>query len=141
MSEEVRGLVIAHSSLAEGMVAAVRQISGVDEEVLRPLSNEGRGPDGLMEAVDAALGGAGAPVVLFTDLPSGSCAFAARKMSLSRPNTGLVCGVNLAILLDFFFHRNLPHPQLVDRLVEKGRAGVTGACREGTAHADRAVPR
>jgi len=141
MSEGVRGLIIAHSSLAAGLVAAVRQISGVDEEALRPLSNEGYGPEGLLEAVNGALGDPETPVVIFTDLPSGSCAFTARKISLSRPNTGLVCGVNLAILLDFVFHRNLPLPQLVERLVEKGRAGVTGACREDPAHADRAVSR
>ena len=139
MSEEVRGLVVAHSSLADGLVAAVRQISGVDEDALRPLTNEGRGPEGLMEAVDRELGDA--PAVIFTDLPSGSCAFAARKLSLSRPATGLVCGVNLAILLDFVFHRDMPLPQLVERLVEKGRAGINGTYKEGAPHADRALSR
>lgn len=138
MSEEVRGLVVAHSSLAEGLVSAARQISGAGEEVLRPLSNEGRGPEGLLEAVQRELGDA--PAILFTDMPSGSCAFAARKITLSRPDTGVVCGVNLPILLDFVFHRDLPLPQLVERLTEKGRAGISGTCKEGAAHADRALP-
>ncbi|HEU0079140.1 MAG TPA: hypothetical protein VFQ76_15915 [Longimicrobiaceae bacterium] len=139
MSEEVRGLIVAHSSLAEGMVAAVRQISGVGEDALRPLTNEGKGPEGLLEAVNRELGDA--PAVIFTDLPSGSCAFAARKLSLSRPGTGLVCGVNLAILLDFVFHRDMPLPQLVERLVEKGRCGINGTYKEAAAHADRALSR
>lgn len=137
MSEEVRGLVVAHSSLAEGLVAAVRQIAGVGEEVLRPLSNEGRGPEGLLEALQRELGAA--PAILFTDMASGSCAFAARKITLSRPDTGVVCGVNLPILLDFVFHRDLPLPELVGRLTEKGRAGISGAYKEGAAHADRAL--
>ncbi|HEX2187774.1 MAG TPA: hypothetical protein VHG51_02690 [Longimicrobiaceae bacterium] len=137
MSEGVRGLIVAHSSLAEGLVAAVRQISGAGEDALRPITNEGMGPDGLMAAVNHALGEA--PAVIFTDLPSGSCAFAARKLSLSRPDTALVCGVNLAILLDFVFHRDMPLPQLVERLVEKGRAGINGTYKEGAAHADRAL--
>jgi mannose/fructose-specific phosphotransferase system component IIA len=137
MSEAVRGLVIAHSSLAGGLVAAARQITGADEEALRALSNEGQGPAGLIEALSRELGDA--PAILFTDLPSGSCAFAARKVSADRPATALVTGVNLAILIDFVFHREMPLPQLVERLVEKGRAGVTGAYREGSAHADRAL--
>ncbi len=139
MSEEVRGLIVAHSTLAEGMVAAVRQISGVDEGALRPLTNEGKGPEGLMEAVNRELGDA--PAIIFTDLPSGSCAFAARKLSIARPRTGIVCGANLAILLDFVFHRDLPLHQLVDRLVEKGRAGIYGTYKEGAEHADRALSR
>jgi mannose/fructose-specific phosphotransferase system component IIA len=139
MSESVRGLVVAHSSLAAGLVAAVQQIAGVGDEALAALSNEGRGPEGLIASVREAVGEA--PVVLFTDLPSGSCAFAARKISIERPGTGIVCGVNLPVLLDFVFHRDLPLPALVSRLVEKGRGGITGACTEEAAHADRAASR
>jgi mannose/fructose-specific phosphotransferase system component IIA len=139
MSEPVRGLIVAHSSLAEGMTAAVRQISGVGEDALQALSNEGHGPKGLLDAVLAAAGSA--PVVLFTDLPSGSCAFAARKVAMDRPNTGIICGVNLPVLLDFVFHRDQPLPELVARLIEKGRGGITGVCTEEAAHADRAVSR
>jgi len=139
MSEAVRGLVVAHSSLAAGMVAAVQQISGADDDALTALSNEGHGPEGLIASVQEVVGDA--PVVLFTDLPSGSCAFAARKISMVRPATGIVCGVNLPVLLDFVFHRELPLPELVARLVDKGRGGITGACTEEAAHADRAASR
>jgi mannose/fructose-specific phosphotransferase system component IIA len=138
MSEAaVRGLIIAHSSLAQGLVSAVRQISGADEQALQPLSNEGRGPEGLVDAVEKAVGDA--PAILFTDLGSGSCAFAARRVALQRPSTAVVCGANLAVLLDFVFHREMPLPELVDRLVEKGRSGITGTCTEEDVDADRAV--
>lgn len=137
MSEPIRGLIVAHSSLAAGMADAVRQISGAEEDALRPLSNEGRSPAGLIAAVQEAVGDA--PVILFTDLASGSCAFAARKISVERPNTGIVCGANLALLLDFVFHREMPLHALVERLVEKGRGGISGACTEETPHADRAL--
>lgn len=137
MSEPIRGLIIAHSTLAIGLAAAVRQISGVGEEALQVLSNEGLGPDGLLHAVRDLVGDT--PAILFTDLASGSCAFAARRTSFERPATGIVTGVNLAILLDFVFHRDLPLPDLVERLVEKGRAGINGACTEENVIVDRAI--
>jgi mannose/fructose-specific phosphotransferase system component IIA len=139
MSEPVRGLILAHAALGAGLAGAVRQIAGVDEEALQPLSNEGRGPEGILAAVNAAAGDS--PVVVFTDLSSGSCAFAARKLGISRPHTGVVCGVNLAVLLDFAFHRDLPLPELVRRLVEKGRGGIVGSCTEECVDVDRALPR
>jgi mannose/fructose-specific phosphotransferase system component IIA len=136
MSDGVRGLVVAHASIAAGLVDGVRQIAGAGEEALAGISNEGCSPELLRERLTAALGAG--PAVVFTDLGSGSCAFAARRIALERPETAVVTGVNLPILLDFVFHRDLPLPQLVERLVEKGRSGVTGACREA-AHADSAV--
>jgi mannose/fructose-specific phosphotransferase system component IIA len=137
MSDGVRGLVVAHASIAAGLVDGVRQIAGAGDEALAGISNEGCNPESLRERLNAALGTG--PAIVFTDLGSGSCAFAARRLALERPETAVVTGVNLPILLDFVFHRDLPLASLVERLVEKGRAGVTGACREA-AHADSAVP-
>ncbi len=139
MSEPVRGLVVSHATLAEGLVQSVQKIAGMEAGVLLPVSNEGCGPEALQKAV-AAQTGTG-PVIVFTDMPSGSCAFAARRLTLDRPDTAVVCGVNLPMLLDFVFHRDLPLPELVDRLVNKGKAAITGSCREMAAHADRAASR
>jgi mannose/fructose-specific phosphotransferase system component IIA len=139
MSRPVRGVILAHSSLAAGLAAAARQISGVDEEALGALSNEGQGPDGMMAAIQGIAGDE--PLIVFTDLSSGSCSFAARKFARARAETGIVCGVNLPILIDFVFHREMPLPELVARLVEKGRDGINGTCVEEAADADRAAPR
>jgi mannose/fructose-specific phosphotransferase system component IIA len=138
MSDAVRGVVLAHASLAAGLVSSVRAISGAGEEALVALSNEGCGPETLQARLNAALP-EGAAAIVFTDLGSGSCAFAARRISLDRPGTGIVTGVNLPLLLDFVFHRELPLGELVERLVEKGRSGISGVHREAEAHADRAV--
>lgn len=128
MSEPVRGLILAHASVAASLVGAVRQIAGSEAESLRPLSNDGCGPDALLEAIrrDAGEG----PALIFTDLASGSCAFAARKLILERPETAILSGANLAMLLDFVFHRDLALPILVDRLVARGRDAITGKCSE-----------
>ena len=126
MSEPVRGVVVGHATLAAGMVASVHAISGVGDEALTALSNEGCGPESLQARVDDALPGEG-PAIVFTDLGSGSCAFAARRIALQRPGTAIVTGVNLPMLLDFVFHRDMALSELVARLVDKGRAGIAGA--------------
>jgi mannose/fructose-specific phosphotransferase system component IIA len=133
-----RGLVVTHGTLADSFCAAVRQIAGIEDDVLVPLSNEGRGPAELVAEVNARLGAG--PVVVFTDLPSGSCAFAARKLALTRPATAVISGTNLPVLLDFVFHRDLPLSELLARLIEKGRGGINGTCTEEV-HADRTVTR
>lgn len=136
MSDPVRGLVVSHSSLAEGMVRSVLQIAGVGDDALVAVSNEGCGPDTLQGRVRDAVGSGAA--IVFTDMPSGSCAMAARRLTADRADVAVVCGVNLPMLLDFVFHRDLPLPALVERLVSKGKSAITGTCRE-TAHADRAA--
>lgn len=139
MSEPVVGLVVSHASLAEGLVQSVRQIAGVEAGALRAVSNDGCGPEALQAAVSEALGDG--PGIVFTDMPSGSCAFAARRLTIDRPQTAVICGVNLPMLLDFVFHRDLSLPELTERLVSKGKAAITGSCREVAAHADRAASR
>lgn len=138
MSDGVRGLLIAHAGLGAGMLSAVSRIAGVGEETIATLSNDGRGPNDLLEAIRDRVGSD--PVVLFTDMAGGSCALAARKVAAQRPDTAFVAGVNLPLLLEFVFHRQLPLPELVSRLVESGRTGIMGTCTEGTANADHTAP-
>ena len=119
--DPVRGVLIAHGTMAEGLVDAVQRITGV-EGALIPLSNEGRGPEAMRSALDEAIGTETA--IIFTDLLTGSCALAARSLCREAGDRAIVCGVNLPILLDFVFHRTLPLDDLVNRLVERGRAAV-----------------
>ena len=128
MSEPVRGVVLAHATLADGLVASVLAISGVDGDALKARTNEGCGPESLQQRVNDALPADG-PAIVFTDMGSGSCAFAGRKIALQRPDPGVVPVVNLPVLLDFVVHREMPLAELVERLVEKGRGGITGAHR------------
>ncbi len=139
MSRPVRGVILAHSTLAAGLAAAARQISGADEGALRAISNEGQGPDGMAAAIESVAGDE--PLIVFTDLGSGSCSFAARKFARTRAQTAIVCGVNLPILIDFVFHREMPLGDLVERLVAKGRTGISGTCIAEAADADRPAPR
>lgn len=124
MSEPVpaRGIVLAHGMLAEGLVDAVRQIAGAEADALTPLSNRGLSPEVLASEIRRLVGQSTA--IIFTDLPSGSCSFAARRLCREQERVAVVAGVNLPILLDFVMYRRLPLEELVGRLLEKGRAAI-----------------
>jgi PTS system mannose-specific IIA component len=133
----VRGVLVAHGEMARGMVDAVRKISGRDEAVLVPLSNEGRSPERLRAEL-AELVGDG-PAIVFTDLQAGSCALAALAAG-TRAETVVICGANLPMLLDFVFQPELSLDALADRLVGKGRDGIRRlpAARASAARTDPA---
>lgn len=132
MSDEVQGVLVGHGKLAEGMLDAVAGITG-SREGLQPLDNEEMTPDVLEERLHELVGDG--PSVVFVDLPSGSCAFAARRLKFRHPRVAVVCGVNLPLLLDFVFHRDLPLEQVVERL--RSRVGVS---IEYSTDADSSVP-
>jgi len=139
--ESVQGVILAHGAMAEGLVDAVARISGVGEEALTALSNDGKSPDDLLSAVADFLGRG--RVVFFTDLPSGSCALTARICCREGSDAAVIFGVNLPILLDFVFHRDLPFEELVPRLLEKGRESVQSVpdySLTAPDHADRTHP-
>ncbi len=123
--ELVKGVLLSHGNLAEGMVDAVQRITGLGEGVLVPMSNEGQNPQGLADQVDALVGSA--QVVVFTDLGSGSCALTAQLTCKDNGRRAVVFGMNLPMLLEFVFHRELSLSELVPRLLVKGKEGVKTA--------------
>ena len=139
MSEAVpaRGLVVAHGALAEGLLDAVRQVTGVGEEVLVGLSNAGCSPETLSARISDVLGQG--RWVVFIDMQAGSCAFTARRLCREREDTLIVTGVNLPMLLDFVMNRELPLTDLADRLVDRGKQAVVVTDPPPRRDADRSV--
>jgi mannose/fructose-specific phosphotransferase system component IIA len=133
----VRGVVLTHGSMAEGLVDAVQQIAGAEPDALIPISNRGLSPQTVIERI-RALAGRG-PLVLFTDLQSGSCAFAVRQLCRERSDMAAIAGVNLPLLLDFVLHRDQPLAELVPRLLNKGRSAICCIPPELEDHAHRPV--
>ena len=124
MSEGVGavGVVVGHGAMAQGLVDAARRIAGDAADVLRPLSNDGKSPTDLRALLDELVGDQ--TVVVFADLMSGSCGMAALACCRDSLKRAVVCGVNLPMLLDFVFNREMPLGELVPRLVETGRAAI-----------------
>jgi mannose/fructose-specific phosphotransferase system component IIA len=119
---EVKGVLVAHGEMARGMVSAVERIAGVSPGILEPVSNEGLGPEALRDAILEMVGEG--PAVVFTDLGAGSCTLAARISCRERSQVAVVTGVNLPMLLEFVFHRELPFTEMLPRLEEKARGGI-----------------
>ena len=121
----IRGIVVGHGAMPQGLVDAVRHIAGAVAGDLVAVSNEGKSPQQLADELLAAAGDA--PSIVFADLRAGSCGIAATYCCRNSDKRAIVCGVNLPMLLDFVFHRDLPLPELVARLVDKGREAIISA--------------
>ena len=141
MSEAIpaRGILLAHGAMAEGIVDAVRHITGAEEGVLVPLSNRGLSADALADRVRDLVGPG--PTVVFTDLQHGSCGIAARLLARDVHDVVVISGVNLAMLLEFVMQRQLPVDELVPRLLEKGHQALRCSPASLEHHADRAATR
>ena len=121
MSEPLVGVVVCHASLAEGLVRAVESIAGV-KGALEPVSNTGCDRGLLAGRIEAAL--EGRPGVVFVDMPSGSCLVAALQRVREEGAATVVTGVNLAMLLDFVFHRELSPAEAADRALNVGQRAI-----------------
>jgi PTS system mannose-specific IIA component len=121
MSERLSGIVLAHAEVAQAFVTAVGVIAG-EEHGLTAVSNEGCDRQAIIDRLTRAI--AGRPAVVFADLPGGSCAFSAAAYAKVHPEVRVVTGVNLAMLLDFAFHRELSPDEAARRAVETGRGAV-----------------
>jgi mannose/fructose-specific phosphotransferase system component IIA len=118
---ELRGIVVCHGTMADALVKAAEQISGV-EAALTPVSNTGCDRDTLEQRVLAAVDKH--PAVVFVDMASGSCLFAVLKRLRSEQSVKVVTGVNLAMLVDFVFHRTLSPQEAATRAAATGQASI-----------------
>lgn len=121
MSEPLTGVVVSHGEVAQALVAAVEQISGV-RGALVAVTNTGCDRGRIAQRIGDAVGDR--PAVVFVDLPSGSCLIAAMQRAREGQGIPVVTGVNLPMLLDFVFHRELPAQAAATRVVKAGADSI-----------------
>lgn len=78
----------------------------------------------LAEALQAVDMGDG--VVILSDICGATPANCATKMASARPNTRLVFGLNVPMLLRALTYRELPLAQVTQKAIEGGKNGVEG---------------
>jgi mannose/fructose-specific phosphotransferase system component IIA len=121
MSDTLRGVVVCHGGLAAALVTAVEQITGLTGHLVA-VTNTGCDRDSLEARIADAI--AGAPAVIFVDMPSGSCLFAALHRFRGEPTVKVVTGVNLAMLIDFAFHVEESPADAVTRALATGEQAI-----------------
>ena len=117
----VRAVVAGHGDFAAGLVSAVEQITG-QGATFATMTNRDMSPAAITETLERHL--ADGVRVVFTDLPAGSVAIAARRLQRTVPELLVVMGTNLPVLLDFVFGEALPAVDAARAAVEKGRAAM-----------------
>lgn len=120
-----RAIVIGHGEFAAGMRSAVQKITGRGS-VLIALSAEECAACSLVQLeglLRTRLRESGVSVI-FTDLQAGSATMAARKLLRDLPDTVLVVGANLAVLLDFVLNTEATDVEAAKHAAERGRAAI-----------------
>ena len=118
---DLRGIIVSHAAVAQALVAAVRAITGIDD-ALTPVSNDGCGQEALAQRLREAVGDG--PALIFVDLPGGSCMTSSTRYAKQHADIAVVTGVNLAMLLDFVFHRDITPEEAARRAVDAGAKAI-----------------
>lgn len=121
MSEPLKGVIVSHGGLCEALIEAVRGITG-EAGGLVAVTNADCSREALLERLSGAVGQG--PSVVFVDMPAGSCLQAAVAGIRSRPDVPVVSGVNLPMLLDFVYHRDLSPAEAADRAAAAGERSI-----------------
>jgi mannose/fructose-specific phosphotransferase system component IIA len=121
MSNFLQGVVVAHGTVASALVAAAEQITGT-RGALVPVSNTNCDRGALEARVEEAI--AGRRAVVFVDLAAGSCLIAVLRHLRDTPDVRVVTGVNLAMLVDFLYHRELVPEEAAARAETSGLRAI-----------------
>jgi mannose/fructose-specific phosphotransferase system component IIA len=119
----VKGIFLTHGDLGRELVRTAEAIVGPQGGVAT-VSNRGLGPEDLRAALRAEIPPDGRAIV-FVDLLGGSCHAVCSPDEVPRDRIAVVTGVNLPMVVEFFYHRErVDFDELQRRLLSKGRSGV-----------------
>jgi mannose/fructose-specific phosphotransferase system component IIA len=119
-------VIVGHGSVAQCLMDAVQGILGKQSGWVA-ISNAGLGLKELLETLEKAVDelSASHDVVVFSDMPGGSCHHVCQEIVGTRSGVRVVTGTNLMMLLEFFVKRERTGVNDLLALVrERGRDAV-----------------
>jgi mannose/fructose-specific phosphotransferase system component IIA len=119
-------VIVGHGSVAQCLMDAVQGILGKQSGWVA-ISNAGLGLKELLETLEKAVDelSASHDVVVFSDMPGGSCHHVCQEIVETRSGVRVVTGTNLMMLLEFFVKRERTGVSDLLALVrERGRDAV-----------------
>lgn len=120
----IKAMVLTHGALGAELVKVVAMIMG-PVEGLDAGTNHGKSAVDLTSEVNAWLDETDGPAIILVDDYAGSCATCAQMACAERPDTAVVCGVNLAMLLGLVTWRDSGDVnELVIKIIQKGREAI-----------------
>ena len=121
----VAGIIVTHGRLAEELVETARRVYG-DFSGCHAVTNEGKSPSALHEEINSIVRSLeGGRCVVFVDFLGGSCCHACTRLKIERPDTPVVSGVNLPMLLAFLNKRDtVPFERLPGEIIDRGLGSI-----------------
>jgi PTS system mannose-specific IIA component len=122
----VHGILFTHGDIGTELLRTAEIIIGSQEHIVA-LSNDGCSASLMEETLTKAVSKEDFPdgVIVFVDLARGSCWVAAERLREKHDNIHLISGVNLPMLLRFFYKREiLELPELIKNLRDGGVEGI-----------------
>ncbi len=120
----IHGVVYTHADLGMAFCEAIESMMG-PQQGLVGMSNQGLSSEGMLAALEEAVGAGADGAIVFTALHGGSCWQTAERLSRQRPNVQHLTGVNLPMLLAFINKRESTELEsLAEALTEYGCQGI-----------------
>jgi mannose PTS system EIIA component len=119
-------VIVAHGRVAQCLMEAVEGILGKQTGWIA-ISNAGMRLKELSEALERAVATLSKDyeVVVFSDMPGGSCHHVCQEMVTQGVGSRAITGVNLMMLLEFFVKRErVEMGDLVPMIKERGRDAI-----------------
>lgn len=121
-------IVTGHGGFASGLSLAITQIMGQQPQFVTIDFTDGMSSEELEQLLELAVAQnpSDKGVVFLTDILGGSPFRQAALLSMQLPNSEVICGTNMQMLIALLLEReNLTIAQCSDVLIDAGREGIT----------------
>ncbi len=121
----IKGIIIGHGDFARALLDAAERILG-KQKMVEVISNANLSCESLTQLIKEKLPRDSQKVIIFVDLPGGSCAISCLNLMKENRDLNIICGINLPILIEFFLLRERHSiDELVPILIKKGKDNIS----------------